>query len=50
MKLEEVDKIEILKINIEGGEYEALIPFLEKHTICQVSYFENFLLFVSFYQ
>ena len=39
MKLEGVDSIEILKIDIEGAEYEVVIPFLEKHSVCQVKSF-----------
>lgn len=27
---------EILKIDVEGAEYEALIPFLQRHRVCQL--------------
>ncbi|PAV88881.1 hypothetical protein WR25_07471 [Diploscapter pachys] len=36
MKLEKVDKIEILKIDIEGAEFEVMTQFLQKQTVCQI--------------
>lgn len=36
MILEKVDKVEILKIDIEGAEYAVLAQFLEKNVVCQV--------------
>ncbi|PAV91464.1 hypothetical protein WR25_11334 [Diploscapter pachys] len=36
MKLEKVDKIEILKIDIEGAEYQVMTQFLQKQTVCQI--------------
>ncbi|PAV83457.1 hypothetical protein WR25_12334 [Diploscapter pachys] len=36
MKLEGVGSIEILKIDIEGAEYEVVIPFLERNSVCQI--------------
>ena len=36
MKLEKVDKIEILKIDIEGAEFQVITQFLQKQTVCQV--------------
>mgnify|MGYP001604144128 CR=1 FL=1 len=36
MILEKVEKLEILKIDIEGAEYQVMSQFLEKNVVCQV--------------
>ena len=36
MKSEGITSVELLKIDIEGAEFDVLIPFLEKNTVCQV--------------
>ncbi|PAV77317.1 hypothetical protein WR25_08403 [Diploscapter pachys] len=36
MKKENINSIEILKIDIEGYEFHVLLPFLEKHVVCQI--------------
>ena len=41
MKKESIKSIEILKIDIEGYEFHVLLPFLEKHVVCQVIKFQN---------
>ncbi|CAI5449729.1 unnamed protein product [Caenorhabditis angaria] len=35
-KRENIDSFEILKIDIEGAEHDALIPFLEDMSVCQI--------------
>ena len=36
MKDEGITSVELLKIDVEGAEFDVLIPFLEKNTVCQV--------------